>query len=35
MRADEMGRAGMKRVRREFISTRELEDWLRVFTQLA
>jgi trehalose synthase len=35
VRADEMGRAGMERVRREFISTRELEDWLRVFTQLA
>ena len=34
-RADEMGEAGRERVRREFLSTRELEDWLRVFTQLA
>jgi hypothetical protein len=30
-----MGAAGKERVRREFISTRELEDWLRVFTSLA
>jgi trehalose synthase len=34
-RADAMGAAGKERVRREFISTRELEDWLRVFTSLA
>jgi trehalose synthase len=34
-RASEMGIAGRARVRREFLSTRELEDWLRVYTQLA
>jgi trehalose synthase len=33
-RAKEMGAAGRQRVRREFLSTRELEDWLRLFTQL-
>jgi trehalose synthase len=33
-RAKEMGIAGRERVRREFLSTRELEDWLRLFTEL-
>jgi trehalose synthase len=33
-RAEEMGAAGRERVRREFLSTRELEDWLRLFTEL-
>jgi trehalose synthase len=33
-RADEMGAAGREHVRREFLSTRELEDWLRLFTEL-
>jgi trehalose synthase len=30
-RADEMGAAGREHVRRNFLSTRELEDWLRLF----
>ncbi len=33
-RADEMGAAGREHVRREFLSTRELEDWLRLFHNL-
>jgi trehalose synthase len=33
-RADEMGVAGREHVRRNFLSTRELEDWLRLFTEL-
>jgi len=33
-RADEMGAAGREHVRREFLSTRELEDWLRLFGSL-
>jgi trehalose synthase len=34
VRAEEMGAAGRERVRREFLSTRELEDWLRLFNEL-
>ena len=30
-KADEMGRAGREHVRHNFLSTRELEDWLRLF----
>ena len=30
-RADEMGVAGRELVRQNFLSTRELEDWLRLF----
>jgi len=33
-RADEMGAAGREHVRKEFLSTRELEDWLRMFLEL-
>ncbi|HEX5616068.1 MAG TPA: glycosyltransferase [Acidimicrobiia bacterium] len=33
-RADEMGAAGREHVRTNFLSTRELEDWLRLFTDL-
>jgi trehalose synthase len=33
-RADAMGAAGREHVRREFLSTRELEDWLRLFNDL-
>jgi len=33
-RADEMGAAGREHVRRNFLSTRELEDWLRLFGEL-
>jgi trehalose synthase len=33
-RATEMGTAGREHVRRNFLSTRELEDWLRLFTEL-
>jgi trehalose synthase len=33
-RADMMGAAGREHVRREFLSTRELEDWLRLFHTL-
>jgi trehalose synthase len=33
-RADEIGAAGREHVRRNFLSTRELEDWLRLFTEL-
>jgi trehalose synthase len=33
-RANEMGAAGRELVRRNFLSTRELEDWLRLFTGL-
>jgi trehalose synthase len=33
-RANEMGAAGREHVRRNFLSTRELEDWLRLFTEL-
>ena len=33
-RADEMGRAGKEYVRQRFLSTRELEDWLRLFGEL-
>ena len=33
-RADEMGEAGRDHVRRNFLSTRELEDWLRLFRDL-
>jgi len=33
-RADAMGAAGREHVRREFLSTRELEDWLRLFNEL-
>lgn len=32
--ARRMGTAGREHVRREFLSTRELEDWLRLFTDL-
>jgi len=32
--ADEMGEAGRDHVRRNFLSTRELEDWLRLFRDL-
>ena len=32
--ADEMGKAGREHVRRQFLSTRELEDWLRLFNEL-
>lgn len=34
-RADEMGAAGREHVRQNFLSTRELEDWLRLFNDLA
>jgi trehalose synthase len=34
-RADEMGAAGREHVRHSFLSTRELEDWLRLFGSLA
>jgi trehalose synthase len=33
-RADAMGAAGREHVRRNFLSTRELEDWLRLFGEL-
>jgi trehalose synthase len=33
-RADTMGAAGREHVRRNFLSTRELEDWLRLFGEL-
>jgi trehalose synthase len=33
-RADEMGEIGRGRVRKNFLSTRELEDWLRLFNDL-
>jgi trehalose synthase len=33
-RADEMGRAGREHVRNNFLSTRELEDWLQLFRKL-
>jgi trehalose synthase len=33
-RASEMGSAGREHVRRNFLSTRELEDWLRLFGEL-
>ena len=33
-RADEMGRRGRDHVRRNFLSTRELEDWLSLFTNV-
>jgi trehalose synthase len=33
-RATEMGAAGREHVRRNFLSTRELEDWLRLFGEL-
>jgi len=33
-RANEMGVAGREHVRKNFLSTRELEDWLRLFTEL-
>jgi trehalose synthase len=33
--ADRMGANGREHVRKNFISTRELEDWLRLFTELA
>ena len=33
-RATEMGDAGREHVRKNFLSTRELEDWLRLFTEL-
>jgi trehalose synthase len=32
--ADTMGTTGREHVRKNFISTRELEDWLRLFTEL-
>jgi trehalose synthase len=32
--ADRMGTAGHEHVRRNFLSTRELEDWLRLFNEL-
>jgi Glycosyltransferase len=32
--ADEMGLKGREHVRRNFLSTRELEDWLRLFTDV-
>ena len=32
--ADEMGKTGREHVRRQFLSTRELEDWLRLFNEL-
>jgi len=34
-RADEMGMAGKEHVRQNFLSTRELEDWVRLFGSLA
>ncbi len=34
-RADEMGRSGREHVRANFLSTRELEDWLALFNSLA
>jgi len=34
LRADEMGTRGKEHVRRNFLSTRELEDWLRLFTDM-
>jgi trehalose synthase len=34
-RADRMGAAGREHVRHSFLSTRELEDWLRLFASLA
>jgi trehalose synthase len=33
-RSEEMGEAGRDHVRRNFLSTRELEDWLRLFRDL-
>jgi trehalose synthase len=33
-RAEEMGAAGRDHVRKNFLSTRELEDWLRLFRDL-
>ena len=33
-RATEMGAAGREHVRRNFLSTRELEDWLRLYGEL-
>jgi trehalose synthase len=33
-RADELGSNGREHVRRNFLSTRELEDWLRLFTDV-
>ena len=33
--ADEMGAAGLEHVRDNFLSTRELEDWLRMFGDIA
>jgi len=33
-KADEMGRVGREHVRKNFLSTRELEDWLRLFGEL-
>jgi trehalose synthase len=34
-RADAMGESGQEHVRQNFLSTRELEDWLRLFGTLA
>src|SRR5213075_625119 len=33
--AEEMGEAGREHVRKNFLSTRELEDWLRLFRDIA
>ena len=33
-RATQMGAAGREHVRRQFLSTRELEDWLRLYTEI-
>jgi trehalose synthase len=33
-RASEMGRYGRETVRKQFLSTRELEDWLRLYSEL-
>jgi len=34
LRADELGLKGREHVRRNFLSTRELEDWLQLFTDV-
>lgn len=34
-RADKMGQSGCEHVRRNFLSTRELEDWINLFTSLS